>query len=38
MLCWSGGQTGRYVSETECEIIVKPGDHEALAKAVICLK
>jgi len=38
ILCCSGGQPGRYVSETESGVVVKPGDYEALAKAVLYLK
>ena len=38
ILCCSSGQPGRYVSETESGIVVKPGDYEALAKAVLYLR
>jgi glycosyltransferase involved in cell wall biosynthesis len=38
ILCCSSGQPGRYVSKTECGIVVKPGDHEALAKAILYLR
>ena len=38
ILCCSNGEPGRYVSETESGIVVKPGDFEALAKAVLRLK
>jgi len=38
ILCCSNGQSGRYVSETGSGIVVKPGDHEALAKSVIYLR
>jgi glycosyltransferase involved in cell wall biosynthesis len=38
IICCSGGQPGRYVSETESGIVVKPGDCEALAKAVLYLR
>jgi colanic acid biosynthesis glycosyl transferase WcaI len=38
ILCCSSGQQARYVSETNSGIIVKPGDHEALAKALLFLK
>ena len=38
IICCSGGQPGRYVSETESGVVVKPGDYEALAKAVLYLR
>jgi len=38
ILCCSGGQPGRYVSETESVVVVKPGDYEALAKAILYLR
>jgi hypothetical protein len=38
IICCSRGQPGRYVSETESGIVVKPGDYEALAKAVLYLR
>jgi len=38
IICCSSGQPGRYVSETESGVVVKPGDYEALAKAVIYLR
>lgn len=38
IICCSSGQPGRYVSETESGIVVKPGDFEALAKAVLYLR
>jgi colanic acid biosynthesis glycosyl transferase WcaI len=38
IVCSSGGPAGRYISETESGIVTKPGDHEALAHAVIYLK
>jgi len=38
IICCSSGQPGRYVSETKCGIVVKPGDYEALAKAVLYLR
>jgi glycosyltransferase involved in cell wall biosynthesis len=38
ILCCSNGQPARYVSETESGIVVKPGDHEALAKAIFYLR
>jgi glycosyltransferase involved in cell wall biosynthesis len=38
IICISGGQPGRYVSETESGIVVKPGDCEALAETVLYLR
>ena len=38
IICCSSGQPGRYVSETESGIVVKPGDYEALAKAILYLR
>ena len=38
IICCSSGQPGRYVSETESGIVVKPGDYEALAEAVLYLR
>jgi glycosyltransferase involved in cell wall biosynthesis len=38
IICCSAGTPGKYVSETKSGIVVKPGDYEALAKAVIQLK
>jgi len=38
ILCCSGGQPGRYVSETESGVVVKPGDYEGLVKAVLYLR
>jgi colanic acid biosynthesis glycosyl transferase WcaI len=38
IICCSKGQQGRYVSETESGIVVKPGDYEALAKTVLYLR
>lgn len=38
IICCSSGQPARYVSETKSGIVVRPGDHEALAKATIELK
>lgn len=37
IICCSKGQPGRYVSRTGSGIVIKPGDYEALAKAVINL-
>jgi len=38
IICCSSGMPGRYVSETGSGIVVKPGDYEALAEAVLYLK
>jgi glycosyltransferase involved in cell wall biosynthesis len=38
ILCCSSGQPGRYVSETKSGIVVKPGDHGALAKSTLYLR
>ena len=38
VVCCSSGMPGRYVSETGSGIVVKPGDYEALAEAVLYLK
>ncbi len=38
IICCSCGQPGRYVSETRSGVVVKPGDCEALAEAVLHLR
>jgi len=38
IICVSSGETARYVEETRSGIVVKPGDYEALAEAVLNLK
>jgi len=38
IICCSSGQPGRYVSETNSGIVVKPGDYEALANAILYLR
>lgn len=38
ILCCSNGQPARYVSKTKSGIVVKPGDHEALAKSLLYLR
>jgi glycosyltransferase involved in cell wall biosynthesis len=38
IICCSAGQPAKYVEETNSGIVVKPGDYEALAKAVLYLK
>ena len=38
IVCCSSGMPGRYVLETGSGIVVEPGDHEALAEAVLYLK
>jgi glycosyltransferase involved in cell wall biosynthesis len=38
IICVSGGEPARYIEETMSGIVVKLGDYEALAKAVLHLK
>jgi len=38
IICCAEGEPARYVEEAKSGIVVKPGDHEALAKAVLYLK
>jgi len=38
IICCAEGESARYVEETKSGIVVKPGDHEALAKAVLYLR
>jgi glycosyltransferase involved in cell wall biosynthesis len=38
MICCSRGQQGRYVSQTESGIVVKPGDYESLARNTLYLR
>lgn len=38
IICCSGGTSGRYVSETKSGIVVKPGDYEGLAKAIMYIQ
>jgi len=38
IICCAEGQPAEYVKETNSGIVVKPGDYEALAKAVLYLK
>lgn len=38
IICCADGQPAEYVKETGSGIVIKPGDHVALAKAVIYLK
>ena len=38
IICCSSGMPGVYISKTKCGIVVKPGDHESLAEAVLYLK
>ena len=38
IICCSSGIPGRYVSDTGSGVVVKPGDYEALAKAVLYLR
>ncbi len=35
IICCSSGTPGRYVAETKSGIVVKPGDYEGLAKAIM---
>lgn len=37
ILCCSNGQPGRYVTETKCGLVVKPGDSKMLSKSIITL-
>jgi len=38
VICCADGQPAEYVKETRSGIVIKPGDYEALAKAVLYLK
>ncbi|MCR6691287.1 MAG: glycosyltransferase [archaeon YNP-LCB-003-016] len=38
IICFANGQPAEYVKETRSGIVMKPGDYEALAKAIIWLK
>jgi len=38
IICCADGQPAEYVEETRSGIVVKPGDYEALARAVLYLK
>jgi glycosyltransferase involved in cell wall biosynthesis len=38
IICCADGQPAEYVKETRSGVVVKPGDYEALAKAVLYLK
>jgi glycosyltransferase involved in cell wall biosynthesis len=38
IICCADGQPAEYVRETRSGVVVKPGDYEALAKAVLHLK
>jgi glycosyltransferase involved in cell wall biosynthesis len=38
IICCANGQPAEYVKETRSGIVMKPGDYEALAKAIIWLK
>jgi glycosyltransferase involved in cell wall biosynthesis len=37
IICCADGQPAEYVKKTSSGIVVKPGEHEALAKAILCL-
>jgi len=38
IICCADGQPAEYVKETKSGIVVKPGDYEAIAKAILYLK
>jgi glycosyltransferase involved in cell wall biosynthesis len=38
IICCADGQPAEYVRETRSGVVVKPGDYEALADAILCLK
>jgi glycosyltransferase involved in cell wall biosynthesis len=38
IICCANGQLAEYVKETSSGIVVKPGDHKALANAILYLK
>jgi glycosyltransferase involved in cell wall biosynthesis len=38
IICCADGQPAEYVKETSSGIVVKPGDHEALVKAILYMK
>ena len=38
IICCADGQPAKYVKETRSGVVVKPGDHETLADAIIYLK
>jgi glycosyltransferase involved in cell wall biosynthesis len=38
IICCANGQPAEYVKETKSGIVVKPGDYEAIAKAILYLK
>lgn len=38
ILCCAEGQPAKYIRDTESGIVVKPGDYEGLAKAILYLK
>jgi len=38
IICCAEGQPAEYIKETKSGIVVKPGDHKALAKAILHLK
>lgn len=38
IICCAEGQPAEYISKTNSGVVVKPGDHEALVKAVVYLK
>jgi|YelNatPaOPRAMG01_1025707.scaffolds.fasta_scaffold03649_14 glycosyltransferase involved in cell wall biosynthesis len=38
IICCANGQPAEYIKETKSGIVVKPGDYEAIAKAILYLK
>jgi len=38
IICCSSGMPGAYISKTKCGVVIKPGDYESLAEAVLHLK
>ena len=38
IICCAEGQPAEYIEQTESGIVVKPREHEALAKAILCLR
>ena len=38
IICCSSGMPGAYISKTKCGVVIKPGDYESLAEAVLYLK
>ena len=38
IICCSSGMPGVYISKTKCGVVIKPGDYESLAEAILYLK